>query len=416
MASNTSGNDVVAELGLPVDTQPAATAEEALIEDVPPEMMEMMIDACSTPGQVEVHIRVDSRVVGGSQLDVIRLSAVALSDTILHLKSSLLELMETSCLTSYHFALTQLLDSRGEPLPIDGDVVLFDHVEIGSFISSPSVARCVLELQLDSYDLKKVRVHLGRCMDVLMTPPQMTVKALSSLRLGGGCKVDSDTVVDEGKVGLLPAAEEHSLSVSLDAFYDEVLYRHCEVSSSSEELSAQHRKKLLTDHVRGFFASGWNPPPSSRKLQGDLLYVEVVLAAEGGGGGDRSLHITCTASGFFVNRSSRTRFDPSPAANHHFHHGLMDTLQSCCASLRSTWQGLVAAADENRDPTGGESHPFNAMAPAYSAGRPPSSAASHEWVVPRSVHCATHSYDLFRSQLELSDLHGMEELGASREW
>ena len=418
MASNISGDDVVAEHGLQSDTntQPAA---EALSED--PTEMEMMGEASSTPGQVEVHIRVASRAVDASQpLDVmIRLSAVSLSDTILHLKSSLLEVLETSCLTSYRFALIQLLDSRGESLPIDGDAVLLDHVEIGSFIASASAARCVLELQLESYDLKKVRVHLGRCMDVLLNPPQMTIKALSSLRLGGGCKVDSE--VDDGKVNeLLPSAAEHSQPMSLDAFYDEVLHRHCVSSRGDVCDSAQHRlvgKKLLTDHVRGFFASGWNPPPSSRKLQGDLLYVEVVLAAATASeGGDRSLHITCTASGFFVNRSSRTHFDPSPAVSHHFHHGLMDTLKSCCASFRSTWQAIAAAADENRDPTGGESHPFNAIVSAYSAGRPPSSAAAHEWVVPRSVHSAAHSYDLFRSQLELSDLHGMEELGASREW
>ena len=148
MASNITGDDVVAELGLPPDTQPPVT--EALTEDISPET-DLMDDASSIPGQVEVHIRVSSHVVGGSQLDVIRLSTVALSDTILHLKSTLLEVLETSCLTSYHFTVSELLDSRGESLPIDGDAALLDHVEIGSFVSSPSVARCVLELQLDKY-------------------------------------------------------------------------------------------------------------------------------------------------------------------------------------------------------------------------------------------------------------------------
>jgi len=377
-----SGTDDISELGL-------AEPSEDPVDD-----------PSSLPGHVQVHIRIVSRVVG-EEVEVIRLPAVAISDTVLHLKSSLLEILETSCITSYRFILSQLLDSRGASLPIHRDNMLYDHAEIASFISSPSVVCCVLELVLDNYDLKKVHTHLRRCMEVLLNPPLLTVKALSSLTLGGK-KVRKD----DAKVELLPAAAVHSQPVSLDVFYDEVLHRFASDDNSQRNVG----KKLLTDHVKGFFASGWNPPPSSRKLQGDLLYVEVILVPEG------SLHLTCTALGFFMNRSSRTHFDPSPAPNHHFHHELMDTLRSCCASFCSSWQDIIALADESKDPPGSESNPLDAIASAYSTGRPPSSTTSHQWIVPRSVYSAVHSYDLFRSQLELCDLHGMEEPGASREW
>jgi len=88
--------------------------------------------------------------------------------------------------------------------------------------------------------------------------------------------------------------------------------------------------------------SGWNPPPSSRAALGDLLYLDVVtldaaasLSAalakslrETGADEDAALlaaaqeaeeadagavlHVTATASGFFVNRTARGAFDPEP--------------------------------------------------------------------------------------------------------
>jgi tetratricopeptide (TPR) repeat protein len=102
--------------------------------------------------------------------------------------------------------------------------------------------------------------------------------------------------------------------------------------------------------LRGISVSGWNPPPPSRAVLGDLLYLDVVtldersaLSAELARALERAasvddaellaaadalseaeagtvLHITATASGFFVNRTGRGKFDPEPlpgaAANH----------------------------------------------------------------------------------------------------
>lgn len=59
--------------------------------------------------------------------------------------------------------------------------------------------------------------------------------------------------------------------------------------------------------VRSIEFSGWNPPPGNRSLLGDLYYLEVITL-EG-----KTLHITCWAGGFYINRSTATSFDPSPA-------------------------------------------------------------------------------------------------------
>jgi hypothetical protein len=51
-------------------------------------------------------------------------------------------------------------------------------------------------------------------------------------------------------------------------------------------------------------------------------------------------HVTCTSGGFYVNKSTRYSFDPTPAVNAHFSHELFVTLLGASPSLRSSWHGL----------------------------------------------------------------------------
>ena len=62
---------------------------------------------------------------------------------------------------------------------------------------------------------------------------------------------------------------------------------------------------LITPCVRSLNLSQYNPVPAFNKSQGHLLYLQVVTL-EG-----ESMHITATPSGFYVNKSTNTKFDPS---------------------------------------------------------------------------------------------------------
>ena len=66
--------------------------------------------------------------------------------------------------------------------------------------------------------------------------------------------------------------------------------------------------RTLPRCVRSLALSAWNPPPRWLALQGHMLYLRVETL-EGA-----TLHITGGAHGFYVNRSSDTRFDPAPRA------------------------------------------------------------------------------------------------------
>ena len=57
-------------------------------------------------------------------------------------------------------------------------------------------------------------------------------------------------------------------------------------------------------------------------------------------------HVTSTPRGFFVNRCTRSVFDPRPAPNPHFSHELFNTLLDVSSSLRVSWQNLCLNASE----------------------------------------------------------------------
>ena len=56
--------------------------------------------------------------------------------------------------------------------------------------------------------------------------------------------------------------------------------------------------------------------------------------------------MTSTPKGFFVNRCTRSVFDPRPAPNPHFSHELFNTLLDMSTSLRVSWQNLCVNASE----------------------------------------------------------------------
>ena len=87
---------------------------------------------------------------------------------------------------------------------------------------------------------------------------------------------------------------------------------------------------------------GFHPPPSHRKLMGDIAYLEVMLPET-----MEPIHITAIRTGFYVNRSSSgptPKFDPSPAALPCFSHELLDCLLQCSDWLRNSWTEALNAA------------------------------------------------------------------------
>ncbi|XP_062854364.1 clustered mitochondria protein homolog [Trichomycterus rosablanca] len=80
--------------------------------------------------------------------------------------------------------------------------------------------------------------------------------------------------------------------------------------------------------------SCWNPPPGSRKLQGDFFYMSV-QTLEG-----KHYDITSSAWGFYVNRSTVNAFDPRPAQSSSTCHCLTDLLSQISPQFKHNFSIL----------------------------------------------------------------------------
>ncbi|KAF5905344.1 clustered mitochondria protein, partial [Clarias magur] len=80
--------------------------------------------------------------------------------------------------------------------------------------------------------------------------------------------------------------------------------------------------------------SPWNPPPGSRKLQGDYLYISV-RTLEG-----NYYDITSSPRGFYLNRSTVNVFDPRPASSIPVCHCLTDLLSQLSPQFKHNFSTL----------------------------------------------------------------------------
>ncbi|XP_049341481.1 clustered mitochondria protein homolog [Astyanax mexicanus] len=80
--------------------------------------------------------------------------------------------------------------------------------------------------------------------------------------------------------------------------------------------------------------SCWNPPPGSRKLQGDFLYISV-HTMEG-----KHYDITSSPRGFYLNRSTLDVFDPRPSSSTPVCHCLTDLLSQLSPQFKHNFSTL----------------------------------------------------------------------------
>ncbi|SPO24542.1 probable Clustered mitochondria protein homolog [Ustilago trichophora] len=156
------------------------------------------------------------------------------------------------------------------------------------------------------------------------------------------------------------------------------------------------RPRQLPLCLRQLSLASWNPPPQHCKLNGHLLYLQVgTLEGE-------VIFITASTHGFYVNRSSGARFDPSPrAAGQDFAScSLFDLLCGFSPLFLSTFAKLFNDPLSSRDYF--SAVPVTNALPAF-----PWLARNH-----------THNADLLRSQAAflLTGATSADTLEGTRDW
>ena len=190
--------------------------------------------------------------------------------------------------------------------------------------------------------------------------------------------------------------------------------------------------------------SGFHPPPSSRKLTGDIAYFELVMPNV------PVVHVTATRAGFYVNRSvtgkGSPEFNPSPADKPCFSHTLLDCLLQASVPFQVAWTKSLEASQLRiatirelntssphlalfRLAVRGDFGGFTRSTVAAAAGFQNLGATFHSpsWLVPTpcldGVDGGTwnknhlHGYQSSRMEEDLINSHGIDlRSGGGRDW
>ena len=149
--------------------------------------------------------------------------------------------------------------------------------------------------------------------------------------------------------------------------------------------------------IKSLGVSAWNPPPPFLRQQGHLLYLQLTTN-EG-----EQFQITSHISGFFVNRSSNSKFDPfpRPPPKNAAAHSLFSLISVLSQSFSKSFETLLDA-NNKRDP----------LANFQLTNAIPSSP----WLVaPTVTSLSSHQPDLTRTQ-ETFLLSGVENTETLRDW
>ena len=148
--------------------------------------------------------------------------------------------------------------------------------------------------------------------------------------------------------------------------------------------------------VKAIQLSPWNPPPAHLRQKGHLLYI-IVTTLEG-----EQHQITSHVGGFFVNKSSNTKFDPfaRPAPKAHAAHSLLNLIREISPSFDSFFTALQ---DFN-----GRRDPLSTFQITHAQPVAP-------WMVPpQSSPSCSHTPDITRTQ-EAFLIAGIEN-DSLRDW
>ena len=165
-----------------------------------------------------------------------------------------------------------------------------------------------------------------------------------------------------------------------------------------QSILSRQQRPSSSNIVKTMQLSQWNPPPYQLRMKGHLLYLEV-LTKDG-----NAIHITSDIHGFYVNKSTNTKFDPLPKYSRHSKqgskHSLLVLLQQHVPSFDSKFQQFQQ-----------ESNTGDLLATCQLTSAIPACP----WLVPKWDLSTDHLPDIVRTQ-ESYLISGNEGTETLRDW
>ncbi|XP_023527346.1 clustered mitochondria protein-like isoform X2 [Cucurbita pepo subsp. pepo] len=287
-------------------------------------------------------------------------------DSVMDIRQFLLDAPEACYFTCYDL----LLHTK------DGSTFqLEDYNEI-SEVADITVGGCSLEMVPALYDDRSIRAHVHRTKDMLsLSTLHASLSTSLALEYELAQKNAAATTGDIAGKTKVPELDSlgflEDVSGSLGSF----------LSSSSKEVRC----------VESIVFSSFNPPPSYRRLTGDLIYLDVITL-EG-----NKFCITGTAKKFYVNSSTGNVLDPKPYKTNYEASTLVGLLQKISSKFKKAFREVL----EQR----ASAHPFENVQSLL----PPNS-----WLGVYPV--PDHKRDAARAEDALTLSFGSELIGMQRDW
>lgn len=260
----------------------------------------------------------------------------------------------------------------------------FNGERINDFIQISEVkglgAEAEVHLVEDPYTEKEARVHLVRIRELIGAAGDRTDSVqgvLAGVSLFDGVATEG---AESGEAGESKTIPEYDFSAT---------------PSLSTLLPKETDPAPKT--VKAISLSPWNPPPAYLRTKGHLLYL-IVTTNEG-----EQHQITAHVGGFFVNKSSNSKFDPfpRPAPKAHAAHSLLTLIEQLSPSFAASFKQLQE---------------YNGRKDALATFQIGNSVPAAPWLVPAPGSQAfSHVPDITRTQ-EAFLYAGVENTDTLRDW
>ncbi|KAK3023993.1 hypothetical protein RJ639_044150, partial [Escallonia herrerae] len=310
--------------------------------------------------QGDIHLYpVPVKTQGGEKLEL----QLSPGDSVMDVRQFLLDAPETCFFTCYDL----LVKTK------DSSVQLEDYHEI-SEVADITTGDCSLEMVAAPYDDRSIRAHVHRTRELLTLS---TVHSSVSTSLALQHEAGQSTPANSGDPTKTEVKELENLGFMED------------VSGSLTNLLSCPSKEIKC--MESIVFSSFNPPPSYRRLLGDLIYLDVITL-EG-----NKFCITGTTKTFYVNSSSENILDPRPSKAAFEATTLIGLLQKISSKFKKAFREILERKVS--------AHPFENVQSLL----PPNS-----WMGLYPV--PEHKRDAARAENAMTLSFGSELIGMQRDW
>ncbi|XP_031373077.1 clustered mitochondria protein [Punica granatum] len=318
-------------------------------------------DSAAQPKQGDLHLYpVPVKTQSGEKLEL----QLNPGDSVMDIRQFLLDAPETCFHTCYDL----ILHTK------DGSShYLEDYNEI-SEVADITTGSCTLEMVPALYDDRSIRAHVHRTRD-LLSLSTLHASVSTSLALQYETAQNKASGVKDASKIEVPELDGLGLMEDVTMSLGNLL------SSMSKEIKC----------VESIVFSSFNPPPSYRRLVGDLIYLDVVTL-EG-----NTFCITGTTKTFYVNSSSGNTLDPRPGKAAAEATTLVGLLQKISSKFKKAFREILERK--------ASAHPFENVQSLL----PPNSWLG-QYPIP------DHKRDAARAEDALTLSYGSELIGMQRDW